>query len=140
MHGTSAQLAQVPFRSIRNEPGTPRLPDGVRGFPQEMVSPVDFRRHLRALSGLRIPRLADAITGELGQLGHGQSCPVDRICVHNPHLPSGRLPDRDPPAGNRRLREQIDLDALTGEVLAVVTDTVQPSHASLWLCPPRVSG
>jgi uncharacterized membrane protein YidH (DUF202 family) len=39
-----------------------------------------------------------------------------------------------------RLREQIDLDALTGEVLAVVIDTVQPSQASLWLCPPRVSG
>jgi hypothetical protein len=39
-----------------------------------------------------------------------------------------------------RLREQIDLDALTGEVLAVVTDTVQPSQASLWLCPPPVSG
>ena len=36
-----------------------------------------------------------------------------------------------------RLREQIDLDALTGEVLTVVTDTVQPSHASLWLSPPR---
>jgi hypothetical protein len=36
-----------------------------------------------------------------------------------------------------RLREQIDLDALTGEVLTVVTDTVQPSHASLWLRPPR---
>jgi hypothetical protein len=36
-----------------------------------------------------------------------------------------------------RLREQIDLDTLTGEVLTVVTDTVQPSHASLWLSPPR---
>ena len=36
-----------------------------------------------------------------------------------------------------RLREQIDLDALSGEVLTVVSDTLQPAHASLWLRPPR---
>ncbi len=36
-----------------------------------------------------------------------------------------------------RLREQIDLDALSGEVLTVVTDTVLAAHASLWLRPPR---
>ncbi len=36
---------------------------------------------------------------------------------------------------NNRLREQIDLDALHSEVLGVVTDTVHPSHASLWLRP-----
>jgi hypothetical protein len=34
-----------------------------------------------------------------------------------------------------RLREQIDLTALHSEVLGVVTDTVQPSHASLWIRP-----
>jgi hypothetical protein len=32
-----------------------------------------------------------------------------------------------------RLRDQVDLDALTGELLAVVDRTVQPSQASLWL-------
>ena len=32
-----------------------------------------------------------------------------------------------------RLREQIDLDALQSEVLGVVTETLQPSQASLWL-------
>jgi hypothetical protein len=32
-----------------------------------------------------------------------------------------------------RLRDQIDLDALLGEVLGVVDATVQPSHASVWL-------
>jgi hypothetical protein len=36
---------------------------------------------------------------------------------------------------NDRLREQIDLDALHTEVLTVVTDTLQPSHATLWLRP-----
>jgi hypothetical protein len=32
-----------------------------------------------------------------------------------------------------RLREQIDLGALEGELLAVVRETVQPAHASVWL-------
>ncbi len=36
-----------------------------------------------------------------------------------------------------RLREQIDLDALHAEVLTVVTDTVQPRHANLWLRPAK---
>jgi hypothetical protein len=32
-----------------------------------------------------------------------------------------------------RLREQIDLDTLTGELLAVVDQTMEPTQASLWL-------
>jgi MFS family permease len=35
-----------------------------------------------------------------------------------------------------RLREQVDLDTLTGELLAVVDQTMQPASASLWLRPP----
>jgi hypothetical protein len=35
-----------------------------------------------------------------------------------------------------RLREQLDLDALSAELLAVVDQTVQPTQASLWLRPP----
>jgi hypothetical protein len=35
-----------------------------------------------------------------------------------------------------RLREQIDLDTLTGELLAVVDQTMEPTRASLWLRPP----
>jgi hypothetical protein len=34
-----------------------------------------------------------------------------------------------------RLRQQIDLESLTGELLAVVEQTVQPTSASLWLRP-----
>jgi hypothetical protein len=34
-----------------------------------------------------------------------------------------------------RLRDQVDLDALHGELLAVVDQTVQPTRASLWLRP-----
>jgi hypothetical protein len=32
-----------------------------------------------------------------------------------------------------KMREQIDLDSLTSEMAAVVRDTVQPTHVSLWL-------
>jgi len=32
-----------------------------------------------------------------------------------------------------RLREQIDLSALQGELLAAARETVQPAHASVWL-------
>jgi hypothetical protein len=35
-----------------------------------------------------------------------------------------------------RLRDQLDLDALEGELLGVVNQTVAPTRASLWLRPP----
>jgi hypothetical protein len=35
-----------------------------------------------------------------------------------------------------RLRDQVDLDALHGELLAVIDQTMQPTQASLWLRPP----
>ena len=34
-----------------------------------------------------------------------------------------------------RLRDQVDLDTLGGELLAVVDQTMQPTRASLWLRP-----
>jgi hypothetical protein len=40
-----------------------------------------------------------------------------------------------------RLRQEIDLDTLTRELLAVVDRTMQPTQASLWLhdaTPPQV--
>jgi hypothetical protein len=36
-----------------------------------------------------------------------------------------------------RLRQQVDLDTLTAELLAVVEETMQPTQASLWLRPPH---
>jgi hypothetical protein len=40
-------------------------------------------------------------------------------------------------AFSARLREKTDLDRLDAELLAVVRETVQPEHASLWLQPPK---
>jgi hypothetical protein len=39
---------------------------------------------------------------------------------------------------NARLREQVDLDSLAGELVGVVRETMQPSHAFLWLRTPRL--
>jgi hypothetical protein len=36
-----------------------------------------------------------------------------------------------------RLRDQVDLDTLTADLLAVVDQTIQPTQASLWLRSPR---
>ena len=38
-------------------------------------------------------------------------------------------------AFSTRLRQQVDLDSLTGELLAVIEQTMQPIQASLWLRP-----
>jgi hypothetical protein len=40
-------------------------------------------------------------------------------------------------AFSARLRQQVDLDTLTAELLAVVDRTMQPNRASLWLRPPQ---
>jgi len=39
-------------------------------------------------------------------------------------------------AFSARLREEIDLDTLTSELLAVVSTTMEPTRVSLWLRPP----
>jgi len=39
-------------------------------------------------------------------------------------------------AFSARLREHVDLDTLTGELLGVVEQTMQPTSVALWLRPP----
>jgi hypothetical protein len=43
-------------------------------------------------------------------------------------------------AFSARLREQVDLDSLAGELVGVVRTTMQPSHVSLWLRTPEGRG
>ena len=38
-------------------------------------------------------------------------------------------------AFSARLREEIDLDALRGDVIAIVGDALHPAHVALWLRP-----
>jgi hypothetical protein len=40
-------------------------------------------------------------------------------------------------AYSTRLRDQIDLDTLSSELLAVVDQTMEPSQVSFWLRPSR---
>src|SRR4029453_13332190 len=42
-------------------------------------------------------------------------------------------------AFSTRLRDEIDLDTLAGELLAVVDQTMEPTSASLWLRPPHAT-
>ena len=38
------------------------------------------------------------------------------------------------------LRNEVDLEQLREQLVAVVQETMQPTHISLWLCPPEDDG
>ena len=39
-----------------------------------------------------------------------------------------------------RLRDQVEIETVSGEVLEIVRQTLQPVHATIWLKPPEAEG
>ena len=56
--------------------------------------------------------------------------------VYRSHYDAGRIVD----GFTSRLRDEVDLDSLAGELLDTVARTLQPAHASLWLKAPEPVG
>ena len=130
--------------------GDPALP-AVRPGPHHQPHP-GLRAAHRAAGLAATPAVVLGLGQLLGRRTPAWSWPARpwpwRRCSSRPAAASSRrstgastaaatTPPSTIAAFSARLREQVDLDTLTAELLAVVDQTMQPTQASLWLRPQR---